>query len=88
MPKNDRDHHVVLFVSLPQVATWRYQRGSRSLAINLTQPSTPAAKEIAADVKNDNESGDGDDYDIPEQTEDVIEQLLTGGFSHFSKMNR
>ena len=57
-----------------KVATWRYQRGSRSLAINLT--SGPAAVSATASDKTQDESEE--DYDVPEQTEEVIEQLLTG----------
>ena len=53
-----------------KVASWRYQRGSRSLAINLNPNKTE---------KQENQSEEEDeDYDIPDETEEVIEQLLTG----------
>ena len=55
-----------------KVATWRYQRGSRSLAINLTQTQQTELTD------NKSETEDDDDYDVPEQTEEVIEQLLSG----------
>ncbi|XP_062871978.1 tubulin-specific chaperone D [Trichomycterus rosablanca] len=60
----------------PRVAKWRYQRGSRSLAFNLSQ-STAEGKVL--DVKPELESvSSEEDYDIPEEVENVIEQLLVG----------
>ncbi|XP_063077112.1 tubulin-specific chaperone D [Engraulis encrasicolus] len=58
----------------PRVARWRYQRGSRSLALNLAQStsSTPAVATTPDDSVQD------EDYDIPEEVENVIEQLLVG----------
>lgn len=56
-----------------RVASWRYQRGSRSIAGNLSQEksamNTPA-QALAAEGE--------EDYEIPDEMEDVIEQLLTG----------
>ncbi|XP_006635580.2 tubulin-specific chaperone D [Lepisosteus oculatus] len=57
----------------PRVAKWRYQRGSRSLAANLsqsTQPSSPAEPSTAPMEE--------EDYDVPEEIENIIEQLLVG----------
>ena len=56
-----------------KVASWRYQRGSRSLAINLT----------LGPVGENNEAGqegveEEEDYDIPDTIEEVIEELLVG----------
>ncbi|MCJ8746032.1 hypothetical protein PDJAM_G00137110 [Pangasius djambal] len=60
----------------PRLARWRYQRGSRSLAVNLGQ-SAAAGKVL--DVKPDQGSvSPEEDYDIPEEVENVIEQLLVG----------
>ncbi|KAF4073649.1 hypothetical protein AMELA_G00245720 [Ameiurus melas] len=60
----------------PRLASWRYQRGSRSLAVNLGQLGS-AGK--VPDVKPDLGSmGSEEDYDIPEEVENVIEQLLMG----------
>ncbi|XP_072531302.1 tubulin-specific chaperone D [Salminus brasiliensis] len=60
----------------PRLAKWRYQRGSRSLAVNLA-PS--AASGEVLDAKPELESGSTEeDYDIPEEVENVIEQLLVG----------
>ncbi|XP_071813950.1 tubulin-specific chaperone D-like [Apostichopus japonicus] len=55
-----------------RVAAWRYKRGSRSLAENLKAngmgDTVPKVKEEDLD----------EDYDVPEQVEDVIEKLLVG----------
>ena len=53
-----------------KVATWRYQRGSRSLALNMGK--VEAVAEAAAD------KSDEEDYDIPDEVEEVIEYLLEG----------
>ncbi|EPQ18597.1 Tubulin-specific chaperone D [Myotis brandtii] len=58
----------------PRVAKWRYQRGCRSLAANL-QASTQSQREARTHVETpDSEEG----YDVPEEVESVIEQLLVG----------
>ncbi|KAI5607304.1 tubulin-specific chaperone D [Silurus asotus] len=60
----------------PRLAGWRYQRGSRSLAFNLSQSE---ASGNVLDVKPDLGSiTPEEDYDIPEEVENVIEQLLAG----------
>ncbi|KAJ3175212.1 hypothetical protein HK101_010715 [Irineochytrium annulatum] len=55
----------------PRLAPWRYQRGSRSLAVNLGRA---AAKAESAAM---NEEVD-DDYDIPSELEEIIEIMLNG----------
>ncbi|XP_036125871.1 tubulin-specific chaperone D isoform X1 [Molossus molossus] len=58
----------------PRVAKWRYQRGCRSLAANL-QAYTQSQREPPMHTKTpDSEEG----YDVPEEVENVIEQLLVG----------
>ncbi|XP_053232090.1 tubulin-specific chaperone D isoform X1 [Podarcis raffonei] len=62
----------------PKVAKWRYQRGFRSLAANLQfSASSPAVQEAinATAVKEEEEE---EEYDIPGEVENVIEQLLIG----------
>ncbi|KAM6904829.1 LOW QUALITY PROTEIN: tubulin-specific chaperone D [Xenentodon cancila] len=62
----------------PRLASWRYQRGSRSLATNLSmsQPGADAAADVAAaEMEMQQEE---EDYDIPEEVETVIEHLLGG----------
>uniref|UniRef100_A0A1A7XMF4 Tubulin-specific chaperone D n=1 Tax=Iconisemion striatum TaxID=60296 RepID=A0A1A7XMF4_9TELE len=58
----------------PQLACWRYQRGSRSLAANLSmsQPVSATAAVCEPDTREQ------DHYDIPEEVETVIEILLIG----------
>ncbi|KAL5018126.1 hypothetical protein ScPMuIL_003848 [Solemya velum] len=57
-----------------RVASWRYQRGSRSLADNLTL-SKSQASDASSSMQDRNED---DEYDIPDELEEVIEQLLAG----------
>jgi hypothetical protein len=55
----------------PRVASWRYQRGSRSLAANLQQ-SQPVEMKTVASVNDE----DDDDYDVPEEIEEVLDEIL------------
>ncbi|TRY90297.1 hypothetical protein DNTS_012375 [Danionella cerebrum] len=60
----------------PRLAKWRYHRGSRSLVVNLAQSSVTEGVEA---TKPDLESVlPEEDYDIPQEVENVIEQLLMG----------
>ncbi|KAM4598518.1 tubulin-specific chaperone D [Polymixia lowei] len=60
----------------PRLAKWRYQRGSRSLAANLSlAQSTTSAEAVTPDMETRDQE---EDYDIPEEVENVIEQLLVG----------
>uniref|UniRef100_A0A7N6BUW0 Tubulin-specific chaperone D n=1 Tax=Anabas testudineus TaxID=64144 RepID=A0A7N6BUW0_ANATE len=60
----------------PRLASWRYQRGSRSLAANLSmsQPTT-ATDAVTPEAETQEQE---EDYDIPEEVETVIEYLLVG----------
>ncbi|NXA06106.1 TBCD protein, partial [Sapayoa aenigma] len=60
----------------PKVAKWRYQRGCRSLAANLQAQGAVVQnqkREIAAA-----EAEEEEEYDIPAEIENVVEQLLVG----------
>lgn len=57
-----------------KVAKWRYERGSRCLAANLLQNSSDAQQAVVVASLGD----DDEEYDIPEEIEQVIEQLLVG----------
>ncbi|NWX24719.1 TBCD protein, partial [Aegotheles bennettii] len=60
----------------PKVAKWRYQRGCRSLAANLQARGSVVQNQtitVAAD-----EAADEEEYDIPGEIENVVEQLLVG----------
>ncbi|GAB6032084.1 hypothetical protein CHUAL_010448 [Chamberlinius hualienensis] len=56
----------------PRIASWRYQRGSRSLELNLTsqQPSSQSR-----DISNEE---DDEDFDVPEEIEIILQNLLMG----------
>ncbi|XP_077897457.1 tubulin-specific chaperone D [Ictidomys tridecemlineatus] len=58
----------------PKVATWRYQRGCRSLAANLQLSAQDQSEQKPLEVPPDSD----EDYDIPDGVESVIEQLLVG----------
>ncbi|KAK2571739.1 Tubulin-specific chaperone D [Acropora cervicornis] len=61
----------------PRVANWRYQRGSRSLTQNLANPFTKEQNERL--LNNQGSSIDEEEeYDVPEELEEVIEKLLAG----------
>lgn len=57
-----------------KVAHWRYQRGSRSLAANLQVTGPSQISSTPEDLAGDED----EDYDIPEEIENVVEQLLVG----------
>ncbi|XP_070581206.1 tubulin-specific chaperone D-like [Ptychodera flava] len=58
-----------------RIASWRYQRGSRSLLDNLKKDKdTPQSKTVSTDA----EMIDDEDYDVPEEIEEVIDLLLGG----------
>lgn len=56
-----------------RVAAWRYQRGSRSLAANLTATHPLPMKPVPQKEEEMNE-----DFEIPDDVEEVIEELLQG----------
>ena len=57
-----------------KIASWRYQRGSRSLAMNLDDKKDAPKKS----KQENNVNEEDDDYDIPDEIEEVIEYLLEG----------
>nr|CAD7439354.1 unnamed protein product [Timema bartmani] len=74
----------------PQIPTWRYQRGCRSLMVNMNaagdltnsvisnqSPLTNDRKEshIVTDMPKDQEQND---IEVPEEIEDILHNLLTG----------
>eukprot|EP00698_Gefionella_okellyi_P015427 TRINITY_DN4352_c0_g1_i1.p1 TRINITY_DN4352_c0_g1~~TRINITY_DN4352_c0_g1_i1.p1 ORF type:complete len:1198 (-),score=203.98 TRINITY_DN4352_c0_g1_i1:1530-5069(-) len=59
----------------PRVAKWRYNRGQRSLVANLRQSSTGQAQ--SAELAT-HQSGDDDEYDVPEEIEELLQILLDG----------
>ncbi|XP_063705548.1 tubulin-specific chaperone D [Culicoides brevitarsis] len=61
----------------PKVAVWRYQRGTRSLAMNLDKggdaSSLPMEEGVGVAAGDDDEN-----FTVPDEIEDVIEELLQG----------
>ena len=57
----------------PRLATWRYQRGNRSLDSTLKQGNSMA---VSGDFTQ-TEEVEEEDYDIPEEVENVLEIVLT-----------
>ncbi|KAJ0178796.1 hypothetical protein K1T71_005571 [Dendrolimus kikuchii] len=55
----------------PRIATWRYTRGSRSLAVTLGGAAAAGDTEVVITSPPDD-----DDQDIPQEVEDVVELLL------------
>uniref|UniRef100_A0A669Q3V7 Tubulin-specific chaperone D n=1 Tax=Phasianus colchicus TaxID=9054 RepID=A0A669Q3V7_PHACC len=60
----------------PKVAKWRYQRGCRSLSANLQAQSSVMQSQKTTVAANEDE--DDEEYDIPGEIENVVEQLLVG----------
>uniref|UniRef100_A0A4W6FZD4 Tubulin-specific chaperone D n=1 Tax=Lates calcarifer TaxID=8187 RepID=A0A4W6FZD4_LATCA len=58
----------------PRLAAWRYQRGSRSLAANLSMSQSASTTDaVSPDVEAQEQE---EDYDIPEEVETVIGEFL------------
>ena len=60
-----------------KVAAWRYQRGSRSLALNLDETKATNTENPKSNSEKEN-AEDDEDYDIPDDIEEVLEYLLEG----------
>ena len=61
-----------------KIASWRYQRGSRSLAMNLDDKKDDAPKKSKQENNGNGNEEQDEDYDIPDEIEEVIEYLLEG----------
>lgn len=63
----------------PRIVSWRYQRGSRSLAANL---SAGDYKENAVETGGGNKEEEGveeeEEIEVPDEVEEVIDQLIQG----------
>ncbi|KAF8938927.1 tubulin folding cofactor D C terminal-domain-containing protein [Dissophora ornata] len=60
----------------PRVAAWRYQRGNRSLASNLTTENEAKLEKVSTTIAEETE--DDENFDVPEAIESVIERLMNG----------
>lgn len=62
-----------------RVATWRYQRGSRSLEETLATSAPSSGVEGTSGIGGKGKVEDeGEAYDVPEEIEEVIGALLNG----------
>lgn len=61
----------------PRVATWRYQRGSRSLAANLSAGDGGSTSAVPKQDSTNGES-ESEDIDVPDEIEEVIDELIQG----------
>lgn len=66
----------------PRLARWRYQRGSRSLATNLTQNQVTATASLESASQEFQSTEITEDFDegieVVDEIEDIIEELLQG----------
>lgn len=62
----------------PRVAAWRYQRGNRCLATNLS--AGDGSKKTLTMVAGDQESKEleEEEFSVPDEIEEVIDQLIQG----------
>ncbi|XP_017009809.2 tubulin-specific chaperone D [Drosophila takahashii] len=56
----------------PRIASWRYKRGTRSLATNLSQATGAGGESAAMEVATE----EGEEILVPDAIEEVIEELL------------
>lgn len=61
----------------PRITSWRYQRGNRTLLMNLESGDGKKAKHTSVnDITSEEEAEE--DVDVPEEVEDVIDELMQG----------
>ncbi|KAG5683911.1 hypothetical protein PVAND_013169 [Polypedilum vanderplanki] len=58
----------------PKIAAWRYNRGSRSLQENLSAKSDNSVEFESTNITQE----DPEDVDVPDEIEEIVEQLLHG----------
>jgi hypothetical protein len=61
-----------------RVAVWRYQRGSRSLAANLSAGDSTAHAVVTQNPVPQNEEEMSEDFEVPDGIEEMIEELIQG----------
>uniref|UniRef100_A0A336LLZ4 Tubulin-specific chaperone D n=1 Tax=Culicoides sonorensis TaxID=179676 RepID=A0A336LLZ4_CULSO len=69
----------LVFLPPRKVAAWRYQRGTRSLALHVDKNLDEISGKLMEDVHAGGGGGDDDEnFTVPDEIEDVIEELLQG----------
>jgi hypothetical protein len=61
-----------------RVAVWRYQRGGRSLAANLSVGDSITPDPLPLNSVLQNEEDMNEEFEIPDGIEEVIEELMQG----------
>lgn len=62
----------------PRVATWRYKRGNRSLAANLSAGDGGSTTVTVKANQSDAQEEIDEHIDVPDDIEEVIDQLIQG----------
>lgn len=61
----------------PRVASWRYQRGQRSLVNNLAGKGSNIEQDVKDDGQETNTSNEEDDIEVPDEMDEIFEYLLS-----------
>lgn len=61
----------------PRVASWRYQRGTRSLATNLSD-GDGYGKSSTASEQEKSVLAEEEEIEVPDEVDEVIDQLIQG----------
>lgn len=63
----------------PRLATWRYQRGNRSLTANLSAgDGKPSVTDPTQNANHISENDTSENIEVPDEIEEVIDQLIQG----------
>lgn len=62
----------------PRVASWRYRRGNRSLAANLSAGDGETTVPLVTEQEPTKVEVDAEEIDVPDEIEEVIDQLIQG----------
>lgn len=62
----------------PRIMSWRYQRGNRILALSLNNCGDGTVESNTDSEPTNNIDENDDDFEVPEEIEDVIDELMQG----------
>jgi hypothetical protein len=60
----------------PREASWRYQRGSRSLLTNLNQTISSSTTTTSSCANEKHDESEDEEVDVPAELEDIVEKVL------------